>query len=123
MTKAKARSRGGRPSLPPAELRDRKVNVAFSLGEHAQVLERALAFGMRPAAFLRETALSRRLPSAPVPAINRDRYVALARLSANFNQLAKHANAGDKVTINDALLQEMISEVGQLRLELVGIKR
>jgi hypothetical protein len=121
MTETKARSRGGRPRLPLADVRTPTIGVRVSPAEHAQLCERAAACGMRPAQFLREAALSRRLPAPPAPAVNRDRYVSLARLSANLNQLAKHANAGRQVTVDDALLVQMIGEVNQLRLALIGV--
>jgi len=76
--------------------------------------------GLTPAQWLREAALSRRLPSPPVPAINREQYADLARLSANLNQLTKLANSGQTVTVADALLQRLADEVGRLRLALLG---
>ncbi|GGE82334.1 plasmid mobilization protein [Massilia psychrophila] len=122
MTETKVRSRGGRPRLPAADVRYKSVNVAFSRGEHAHLCERALACAMRLAEFVRETALSRRLPSPPAPAVNRDQYASLARLSANLNQLAKHANAGRQVIVADDLLIHMIGEVSRLRLDLIGVR-
>ena len=76
---------------------------------------------MTPAQWLREAALTRRLPSPPVPAINREQYAELARLAANLNQLSKKANEGQAVTISDALLKLTIEETKRLRLALLGI--
>ena len=76
--------------------------------------------GMTPAQWLREAALSRRLPSPPVPPINREQYAELARLSGNLNQLAHAANIGQNVAVNDALLQRLAGEVSRLRLALIG---
>lgn len=122
MTKTKVRSRGGRPPLPAADVRNTSVNVAFSRVERARLLERALASGMRPAQFLREAGLSRRLPAPPAPAVNRERYISLARLTALLNQLTKLANSGRNVIVDDDLLKKMIAEVNHLRLDLLGIK-
>ena len=76
---------------------------------------------MTPAQWLREAALTRRLPSPPVPAINREQYAELARLAANLNQLSRKANEGQAVTLSDALLKLMIEETKRLRLALLGI--
>ena len=75
---------------------------------------------MTPAQWLREAALTRRLPSPPVSAINREQYAELARLSANLNQLTRLANEGDRVTIATALLAKIKAEVSRLRLDLIG---
>ena len=74
--------------------------------------------GVTPAQWLRQAALVRRLPPAPVPAVNREQYVELARLSANLNQLAWHANRGEGVIVDMNLLRRLGTEVRQLRLAL-----
>ena len=56
-----------------------------------------------------------------VAAINRAQYAELARLSANLNQLTRHANAGNQVVIADALLERLRAEVSALRLALIGL--
>ena len=76
---------------------------------------------MTPAQWLRVAALSRRLPSPPVAAINREQYAELARLAANLNQLARLANEGGRVKVADALLMRMTLEAKRLRLALLGI--
>lgn len=75
---------------------------------------------MTPAQWLREAALTRRLPAPPVSAINREQYAELARLAANLNQLTRLANEGDRVTVATALLIKIKSELSRLRLELIG---
>jgi hypothetical protein len=66
--------------------------------------------------------LSRRLPSPPVAAINREQYVELARLAANLNQLTRLANEGRNVTIADGLLARLLAETQRLRRSLLGVK-
>jgi hypothetical protein len=61
------------------------------------------------------------LSPPPVAAINREHYVALARLAANLNQLTRLANEGKKVTVADALLSSLAHETKLLRLALLGI--
>ena len=114
------KSRGGRPKGDPAAVRVSTIGVRVSAEEYAALRAKAAQMGMTPAQWLREAALSRRLPSPPVPAINREQYAELARLSANLNQLAHAANIGQNVAVNDALLQRLAGEVSRLRLALIG---
>jgi hypothetical protein len=76
---------------------------------------------LTPAQWLREAALTRRLPSPPVAAINREQYVELARLAANLNQLTRLANEGQRVVVADGLLERLASETRRLRLALLGV--
>ena len=115
------KGRGGRPKGDPAAVRVHRVNARLSSAELATLTAKAEQMGMTPAQWLREAALSRRLPSPPVPAINREQYAELARLSANLNQLAHGANIGQNVAVNDALLQRLAGEVSRLRLALLGV--
>lgn len=115
------KSRGGRPKGDPAAVRVSTIGVRVSAEEYAALRAKAAQMGMTPAQWLREAALSRRLPSPPVPAINREQYAELARLSANLNQLAHGANIGQNVAVNDALLQRLAGEVSRLRLALLGM--
>jgi len=114
------RGRGGRPKNEPGTVRDVTICVRVAPAELAALKVKAEQMSMTPAQWLREAALSRRLPSPPVPPINREQYAELARLSANLNQLAKLANSGQPVTVADALLQRLAGEVGRLRLGLLG---
>ncbi len=115
------RGRGGRPKGDPAAVRVSTIGVRVSAGEYADLRAKAEQMGMTPAQWLREAALSRRLPSPPVPPINREQYAELARLAANLNQLTRLANEGRPVTVADALLQQTIDEVRRLRLALLGL--
>ncbi len=117
---APRRGRGGRPKGDPAAVRGATIGVRVSGAEYAALRAKAEQMSMAPAQLLREAALSRRLPSPPVPPINRAQYAELARLSANLNQLAYAANCGEQVTVTDALLLQLAAEVGRLRLALIG---
>lgn len=114
------RSRGGRPKNPPGTVRATTIGVRVSPAELDALQAKAEQMGMTPAHWLREAALSRRLPTPPVPAINRAHYAELARLSANINQLAKLANTGHPVTVDSAFLQRLGTEVARLRLTLIN---
>jgi len=104
----------------PAAVRAITIGVRVSPSEYAALKDKAAHMGVTPAQWLRQAALSRRLPSPPVPAINRAAYAELARLSANLNQLAWHANRGESVHVDADLLRRLGLEVRQLRLALIG---
>lgn len=102
-------------------MRTSTIGVRVSAEEYAALRAKAEQMGMTPAQWLREAALSRRLPSPPVPAINRDQYRELARLAGNINQLAHAANSGQPVTVAGEMLERLAGEVGRLRLALLGV--
>ena len=116
------KGRGGRPKGDPSALRVSTIGVRVSAEEYAALRAKAEQMGMSPAQWLREAALTRRLPSSPVPPINREQYAELARLTANLNQLTRLANEGQAVVIAEALLQRLGAEVSRLRLALLGVK-
>ena len=113
--------KGGRPKGDPATVRVATIGVRVSPDEFSALRTKAEHMSMTPAQWLREAALTRRLPSPPVPEINREQYAELARLAANLNQLSRKANEGQAVTLSDALLKLMIEETKRLRLALLGI--
>jgi len=121
-TTAPRRGRGGRPKNEPGTVRDVTIGVRVSRSEFDTLKLKADAMSLTPAHWLRQAALSRRLPAPPVPAINREEYADLARLSANLNQLAKAGNEGRNVVISDSLVESLRAEVNQLRLALIGLK-
>lgn len=115
------RGRGGRPRNAPGTVRDVTIGVRVSPAELEALTAKAQQMGMTPAHWLRDAALSRRLPAPPVPAINREEYADLARLAANLNQLARAANEGRVVAVHEGLMQRLITEVNRLRLGLLGM--
>lgn len=112
---------GGRPRLDPGERRTLTIGVRVRPDERETLDARAESQAMTPGQLLRECALTRRLPSPPVPAANLDEYARLARLAANLNQLAKAANEGQPVSVDTGMLREVHAEVQRLRLNLLGI--
>jgi hypothetical protein len=118
---APRKSAGGRPKGDPATRRSTTIGVRVSSSEYAALREKAEQLRMTPAQWLREAALSRRLPSPPVGEINRQQYVELARLSANLNQLTRLANEGERVIVADALLERLTRETKRLRQALLGV--
>ena len=120
---APPRRRGGRPKGDPAAVRVETIGVRVSPDEYAALRVKAEQMGMTPAQWLREAALTRRLPSPPVPAINREEYAELARLAGNLNQLTRLANTGEPVTLSEATVAELSEEVRRLRLALINAER
>ena len=112
--------RGGRPKSVPETVRRDTIGVRVSAAEYTALRHKSESMAMTPAQWLREAALTRRLPSPPVAAINREHYAELGRLAGNLNQLTRLANEGRPVTIADALLQRLIEETRRLRLALIG---
>ena len=117
----KPKGKGGRPKIDPAAVRRSTIGVRVSEAEYTALRERAEEMGLTLAQWLRHAALTRRLPSPPVAAINREHYAELARLAGNLNQLAHHANEGQMVSVNEDLLQQVSREVSRLRLALLGM--
>ena len=118
---APRRGRGGRPRHAPDTVRAATIGVRVTAAEYNALRTKAEKLGLMPAQWLRQAALSRRLPPPPVPAINREQYAELARLSGNLNQLTRLANSGQPVSVADGLLQRVIAEVSQLRRALLGL--
>ena len=115
------RGKGGRPKIDPAAVRRATIGVRVSAAEHAALRSRAEDMGMTPAQFLRSAALTRRLPSPPVPAINRESYANLARLANNINQLTRRANEGKLTGFPAANVKLLRVEIKQLRAALLGL--
>ena len=116
------KTRGGRPKSDPTTIRTATIGVRVSASEYTRLREKACQLGITPAQWLREAALSRRLPPPPVPAVNREHYAELARLSANLNQLAKAANESRPVIVSTTLLNKLTTEVKRLRFALIGVE-
>ena len=106
--------------MAPEALKASTIGVRVSAAEYDQLRAKAADMGMTPAQWLREAALSRRLPKPPVPAVNREQYAELARIGSNLNQLAHSANIGLNVELDRVYLEHTIKEVQALRRALLG---
>ena len=109
-----------RPKLSNENKRSATLHVRFSNLEYQALRSKSESVGLLPSQYLRHAALSKRMPPPPPTLVNIEKYRELARLSANLNQLAHHANAGGQVHVNDRLLEETIRHVNSLRLTLLG---
>ena len=85
----------GRPQLEAGRRRTKQLGVRLSASEWRVIESRSARAGVRPAAFLREAALSSpgRSPSSVDVATVEERRE-LRRIGANLNQVARHLNAG-----------------------------
>jgi hypothetical protein len=71
------------------------VSTRVSINDSLAIVERAKAAGITKSEFVRQAALTGSvLPPATVPSINREQWLALAKVGANLNQLAAHLNSG-----------------------------
>lgn len=77
------------------------------------IRRRALVAGMKTAAYIRAAALDA-MPR-PIPAINREAWVVLARACGNLNQIARHLNEAGAIRTAD--------QVGQVRSQLEDLRR
>ena len=116
------RGKGGRPKGDPAAVRRSTIGVRVSAAEYDALRTRAEHMGLTPAQFLRHAALTRRLPSPPVPAVNRQEYANLGRMAGNLNQLTRRANAGQNVILTEPLVQLLRAELNDLRQALLGLR-
>lgn len=107
----------GRPLYPKGNLRA-KAECYLSPAEREEVAAKACAAHLAVSAFLRKAALGQRVQA--VPTGNAERWAELAKLAANLNQLAHHANAGQCVGVPASLLNGVVEEVLALRRELLG---
>lgn len=116
------KGRGGRPKLAPEAKRQGTFGIRFLPAERSEIEKRAAIMGMNPTDFVRSMALDRKLPSAAIPAVNREQYAELGRFASNLNQLVRAVHSGQAVTVSNDVLEETIRELQLLRLALVGVE-
>ena len=104
--------RGRKPKSAP-DKRQHLVACRLTDAEQAQ-LERGRG-ALSAGEWLRTLALARRLPRA-IPEINLEAYRALARSAANLNQLARRANAANRLEI-----AELAATLATFRAALLGV--
>jgi len=112
------------------EARTISLRVRVTEGERDQLADVARDLGLSLSSYVRRAVLRRPMPprrrSIVIPAINRETYAALGRVSGNLNQLARWANerTGDEAGWRQVLAaHEVLAEViDALRTELVGAR-
>lgn len=110
------------------EKRETKITLRLTHDEHDRLRDLAHAARLQLAEFVRSAALGRDIQPAPpvAPQVNREVYADLARLAANFNQVARHLNEG-RAIVGNQLARDVIAQILQiseqlatLRAELIG---
>ncbi|MDD2967569.1 MAG: mobilization protein [Desulfovibrionaceae bacterium] len=112
---------GGRPPLEKKRVRNKSIGVRVNQAEWEELQRKAEYLNMSPATLLRISTLQRRMPSAPVPTINRKSYAALIRLSVNINQLVRAVHMG-KRDIPLFLFLELKKELAHVQAQLLGLQ-
>ena len=107
----------GRPLIKSEQLRI-KAECYFSPLEKEILIAKAKLAGLPFSTFIRETALGKKITALPTGNISN--WQALARTTANLNQIAKQLNEGKLINIDASLLIELGQQVQALRLELLG---
>lgn len=101
-----------RPTKPPEEKRDDRLNPRLTTPERAQIEHNAAALGISPSEFLRRRGLSYRLPAnladqQAAAALG----AALNRIGVNLNQIARHFNTPGAPPALKAELQALIERI------------
>lgn len=104
-------------------LRGKVIGVRVTDSEFSAIVEKAKIAGMHRGRWLREAALTRKLPPPPVPAVNIQKYGELGKLSGILNQLAKAANQGRILGVKPEDFARVKIEVDGLRRDLLGLTR
>lgn len=102
--------RPGRPRIDPALRRELRVTVQVTATELEEIDRRATQLSLSRSTYLQRAALARPLPR-PVPPINREQWVELARLAANLNQIAHAINAGTAPPVFEAASLRRLEEL------------
>lgn len=112
--------RGGRPQLDEAERRTGRINVPLNGEEKTLILEKAQAYNMTGALFLRELGLGHRM-RRPLPAVNVEAYRELGRMGINLNRAIALANEGKPIVLNPEFLGRLYELLQSTRRALLGV--
>jgi hypothetical protein len=123
LTEVEEVKKGGRSVNATVGHRAYRVTLRFSESEYQQLQENAENAGVTLSTFIRACLQGKRVAGkpAPVPAINREAWAALAKSASNLNQLTKAANEGRNLEVDINALRIMYREIQTLRQQLLGI--
>ncbi len=109
--------KGGRPKLE----NPRSVHLGFRANkdEAQKIHDQAKARGISPGEFCRLAALGKKIPSGTVPEINRQTWAELSRIGNNLNQVARHLNQGSGNSDLAPVLDDVLSQVRKIQLEII----
>ena len=116
------KSRGGRQRGDPEALRAATIGVRVSQAEYTALREKASGMNMTPAQWLREAALSRRLPAPRRAEAAIKLYAEMGGLVADLHGLLRRASDDDNAAAVSELLRRLIADIRPLRLALIRVK-
>jgi len=108
------------PTPANSGMHKRCVCAYFDDHEHAKLKATALAIGDSMSAVLRQSFLSG--PPITVPQVNRDKWVELARVLDNLNQLTHRVNIGQLPEDLRPTLGDLKVQIHELRSDLTSQK-
>lgn len=103
---------------PTSERRTKCCACRMTPAEYHKMMQGKPA-GMSAGAWLRERALSTRIVGAP-PAINREQWAQLGRVSGGISALAKAAREGCAVGVERDEIEALVTAVAEIRAALLG---
>ena len=107
-----------RPILTPDEIR-KKLDCYVSSAESDIIRSKAQKARMSMSAFLRNSALDKRV--VHIPQGNIKHWQGLANLQGLLNQLCAGINSGVATGVDIALIEALLDEVVALRLDLMRV--
>lgn len=116
----KRRARRGPKPLPAGEKREHTVSVRLNLAELSWLDAERAPLQMQRGEYLRAAAMDRLPPT--IPALNREAWADLARVSANLNQAMRAVNDGSASGIDPEILDALHDQLRRVRLGLLGVK-
>jgi hypothetical protein len=97
--------------------------IRLTPAERACVKAKATEAGLPPATFVRQVALGTVVsPPAPIPEVNRETYLELAKMGGNLNQVAHHLNAGMATGVDEAFVRRLAEVVKNLALRVIELE-
>jgi len=114
------RRKSGPKPLALADKRDHCVSVRLNSAELADLDSARALVRMQRGEYLRHASMGKLPPT--IPAINREAWANLARVTGNLNQYQAWINAGDvSVGHPPEALRDLADQVQKLRADLLGI--
>ncbi len=119
-----SRGKGGRPPIADRQaIRAATIGVRVSAAERAQIEQRAYSLGMTVPAFLRATAVNRKLPRPVAAVLNVKGYEHLKRFVGRAYECLDMLFEQDSAAHGANEIDGLITAVQQLRSDLVSPAR
>lgn len=119
----RSRKKRGRKPKSPETKRTKCVSVRFTESEFCQLSKIARETGKTKGELLHDLAIG--YAPTVIPAINREQWVELASLAANFNQIIARINRTNTIDKEDELIRcikRMDKNLIETRKALIGMR-